>query len=33
MFEVYLSREAEKIYLKASPKTTRLLDICFRNLE
>jgi len=33
MFEVYLSREAEKIYLKASPKTTRLLDNCFGNLE
>lgn len=33
MFEVYLSREAEKIYLKAHPKTTRLLDNCFRNLE
>ena len=33
MFEVYLSREAEKIYLKAHPKTTRSLDNCFRNLE
>jgi mRNA interferase RelE/StbE len=33
MFEVYLSREAEKIYLKATPKTTRLLDRCFRDLE
>jgi len=33
MFEVYLSREAEKIYLKANPKTTRLLDNCFRHLE
>lgn len=33
MFEVYLSREAEKIYLKASLKTTRLLDNCFKNLE
>ncbi len=33
MFEVYLSREAEKVYLKASPKTTRLLDNCFRHLE
>jgi len=28
MFEVYLSHEAEKIYLKANPKTTRLLDHC-----
>ena len=33
MFEVYLSHEAEKIYVKASPKTTRLLDNCFGNLE
>jgi mRNA-degrading endonuclease RelE of RelBE toxin-antitoxin system len=33
MFEIYLSREAEKIYLKASPKTTRLLDNCFKYLE
>jgi mRNA interferase RelE/StbE len=33
MFEVYLSHEAEKIYLKANPKTTRLLDHCFKNLE
>ena len=33
MFEVYLSREAEKIYLKAAPKTTRLLENCFRHLE
>ena len=33
MFEVYLSREAEKIYLKAHHKTTRLLDNCFGNLE
>jgi len=33
MFEVYLSREAEKIYLKATPKTTRLLENCFRHLE
>ncbi len=33
MFEVFLSREAEKIYLKATPKTTRLLDQCFRDLE
>jgi mRNA interferase RelE/StbE len=33
MFEVYLSREAENIYLKATPKTTRLLDRCFRHLE
>ena len=33
MFEVFLSREAEKIYLKADPKTARLLDSCFRNLE
>jgi mRNA interferase RelE/StbE len=33
MFEVYLSHEAEKIYLKANPKTTRLLDNCFKNLE
>ena len=33
MFEVYLSREAEKIYRKADPKTTRLLDNCFRQLE
>lgn len=33
MFEVYLSHEAEKIYLKANPKTTRLLDNCFRHLE
>jgi mRNA-degrading endonuclease RelE of RelBE toxin-antitoxin system len=33
MFEVYLSREAEKIYRKANPKTTRLLDNCFKNLE
>ena len=33
MFEVYLSREAEKVYLKATPKTTRLLDNCFRHLE
>jgi len=33
MFEVYLSREAEKIYLKAASKTTRLLDRCFRHLE
>ena len=33
MFEVYLSREAEKIYLKANPKTTRLLDKCFAYLE
>jgi mRNA-degrading endonuclease RelE of RelBE toxin-antitoxin system len=33
MFEVYLSREAEKIYLKANPKTTRLLHNCFRHLE
>ena len=32
MFEVYLSHEAEKIYLKANPKTTRLLDHCFKNL-
>ena len=33
MFELYLSHEAEKIYVKASPKTTRLLDNCFGNLE
>ncbi len=33
MFEVFLSREAEKIYLKATLKTTRLLDQCFRDLE
>lgn len=33
MFEVYLSREAEKIYLKANPKTSRLLDKCFKHLE
>jgi mRNA interferase RelE/StbE len=33
MFEVYLSSEAEKIYLKANPKTTRLLDNCFEHLE
>jgi mRNA interferase RelE/StbE len=33
MFEVYLSREAEKVYLNANPKTTRLLDNCFKNLE
>ena len=33
MFEVYLSHEAEKIYLKATPKTTRLLNNCFRHLE
>ena len=33
MFEVYLSHEAEKIYLKSNPKTTRLLDNCFKNLE
>lgn len=33
MFEVDLSREAENIYLKANPKTTRLLDNCFRPLE
>jgi len=33
MFEVYLSHEAEKIYLKFNPKTTRLLDNCFKNLE
>jgi len=33
MFEVYLSHEAEKICLKANPKTTRLLDHCFKNLE
>ena len=33
MFEVYLSREAEKIYLKATSKTTRLLDNCFKHLE
>jgi len=33
MFEIYLSREAEEIYLKAAPKTTRLLDNCFRRLE
>ena len=33
MFEVFLSREAEKIYLKAPPKTTRLLENCFRHLE
>jgi len=33
MFEVYLSHEAEKIYLKANAKTTRLLDNCFRHLE
>jgi mRNA interferase RelE/StbE len=33
MFEIYLSREAEKIYLKAAPKATRLLDNCFRHLE
>jgi mRNA interferase RelE/StbE len=33
MFEIYLSKEAEKIYLKAAPKTTRLLDNCFRHLE
>jgi len=33
MFEVYLSNEAEKIYLKSNLKTTRLLDNCFKNLE
>jgi mRNA interferase RelE/StbE len=33
VFEVYLSHEAEKIYLKANPKTTRLLDHGFKNLE
>jgi mRNA interferase RelE/StbE len=33
MFEVYLSHEAEKIYLKATPKTARLLNNCFRHLE
>jgi mRNA interferase RelE/StbE len=33
MFEVFLSHEAEKIYLKANPKTTRLLDNCFKHLE
>jgi mRNA interferase RelE/StbE len=33
MFEVYLSHEAEKIYLKATSKTTRLLDNCFKHLE
>ena len=33
MYEVYLSHEAEKIYLKTNPKTTRLLDRCFENLE
>ena len=33
MFEVFLSREAEKAYLKANSKTTRLLDNCFRHLE
>ncbi|MDP2968375.1 MAG: type II toxin-antitoxin system RelE/ParE family toxin [Deltaproteobacteria bacterium] len=33
MFEVYLSKEAEKFYLKANPKTTRMLDNCFRHLE
>ena len=33
MFEVYLSNEAEKIYLKANSKTTRLIDNCFEHLE
>ena len=33
MFDVYLSHEAEKIYLKANPKTTRWHDNCFKNLE
>jgi mRNA interferase RelE/StbE len=33
VFEVYLSHEAEKIYRKANPKTTRLFDNCFKNLE
>ena len=33
MFEIYLSGEAEKIYLKADPKTTRFLDNCFKYLE
>ena len=33
MFEVYLSKEAEKAYLKADPKKTRLLDNCVENLE
>ena len=33
MFEVYLSNEAEKIYLKSNLKTTRLFDNCFKNLE
>ena len=33
MFEVQLSREAQKFYFKATPKTARLLDNCFRYLE
>ena len=33
MFEVYLSKEAEKTYLKADHKKTKLLDNCFEHLE